>query len=90
MVKRKLVSIRLEILLISSQDRCMVCTECTTCKEISLGTPEWYSEVTYFKWKLVLVHIEIVLVLVKDRCTVCAECTLGMEIILGTPDGTPS
>ena len=63
MVKRKLLSIHLEIVLISSQDRCMVCTECTTCMEIALGTPEWYFEVMYVEWKLVLVHIEIVLVL---------------------------
>ena len=41
-VKRKLVSICLEIVLISSQDRCKVYTKCTTCMEITLGTPEWY------------------------------------------------
>jgi hypothetical protein len=28
----------LEIVLISTQDRCMVCTECITCLEIFLGT----------------------------------------------------
>ena len=88
-VKRKLVSICLEIVLISSQDRCKVCTECTTCMEITLGTPEWYSKVMYVKWKLVSVRFEIVLVLAQDRCTVCAECTSGMKIILGTPDHTP-
>ena len=58
-----------------AQDRCMVCTECTTCMEIALGTPEWYSKVTYVKWKIVSVRFEIVLVLAQDRCTVCAECT---------------
>ena len=68
MVKRKLVSIDLEIELISSQDRSTICTECTTCMEIALGTPEWYSKVMYVEWKLVLVHIEIVLVSAKDRC----------------------
>ena len=36
----KLVSIRLEILLISAQDRCPVCFECTMGKEIDLGTPD--------------------------------------------------
>ena len=75
----------LEIVLILSQDRCTVCTECTTCMEIALGTPEWYSEVMYVEWKLVLVRIEIVLVSAKDRCPVCAECTSGIEIALGTP-----
>ena len=57
----------LEIVLISSQDRCTVYTECTTCMEIALGTPEWYSEVMYVEWKFVLVRIEIVLVWAKDR-----------------------
>ena len=64
----------------------MVCAECTTCMEIALGTPKWYSLVMYVAWKLVLVRFEIVLVLAKDRCTVCAECTSGMEIALGTPE----
>ena len=77
--------IRLEILLISSQDRCTVCTECTTSMEIALGTPECYSEVMYVEWKLVLVRFKIVFVSAKDRCTVCAECNSGMEIALGTP-----
>ena len=84
MVKRKVILIRLEIVSISY--RCTVCTECTTCMEIALGTPEWYSEVMYVEWKLVSVCFEIVLVLAKDRCTVCAECNSGMEIALGTPE----
>ena len=82
----KLVSVHLEIVLISTHDRCMVCAECTPGKEIDLGTPEWYSKVMFVKWKLVSVRFEIVLVLAQDRCTVCAE---GMKIILGTPDHTP-
>ena len=57
----KLVSVRCEIVLVLVQDRCTVCTECTTCM-VALGTPEWYFEVMYVEWKLVLVHIEIVLV----------------------------
>ena len=40
LVKRKLVSIHLEIVLISAQDRCPVCAECTMGKEIDLGTPD--------------------------------------------------
>ena len=89
LVKRKLVSIHLEIVLISAQDRCTVCTECNTAVEIALGTPGCYSKVMYVKLKLVLVRFEILLVPTQDRCTICAECTSGMEIILGTPDGTP-
>jgi hypothetical protein len=38
-VKWKLVEVCLEIVLISVQDRCMVCAECTTNMEIILGTP---------------------------------------------------
>ena len=56
-----------------TQDRCTVCTECTTCMEIALGTPECYSEVMYVEWKLVLVRTEIVSVMAKDRCPVCAN-----------------
>ena len=62
LAKRKLVSVHLEIVLILSQDWCTVCPECTTCMEIALGTPEWYSEVMYVEWKLVLVRFEILLV----------------------------
>jgi hypothetical protein len=36
----KLVSVYLEIILISSQDRCTVCTECTIGSEIALSTLE--------------------------------------------------
>ena len=39
-VKWKLVSVHLEIVLISTQDRCMVCVECTTGMEIILGKPD--------------------------------------------------
>jgi hypothetical protein len=40
LVKSKLVLDHLEIELISTQYRCMVCTECTTGMEIFLGTPD--------------------------------------------------
>jgi hypothetical protein len=36
----ELVSVHLEIVFISAQDRCMVCAECTTGVEIILGTPD--------------------------------------------------
>ena len=69
----KLVLVRLEIVLISTHDRCTVCAERTM----------------LVKWKLLLVHLEIVLITTQDRCTVCVERTIGMEIISGTPDGSP-
>ena len=89
LVKRNLVSIHLEIVLISAQDRCTACTECNTDVEIALGTPGWYSKVMYVKLKLVLVRLGIVLVSTRDRCMVCAERTKSSEIILAAPDATP-
>jgi hypothetical protein len=35
-----LISVRLETLLVSVQDRCTVCTECTIGLEIILDTPD--------------------------------------------------
>ena len=40
LVKRKLVSIYLEIVLISAQDRCTVCSKYTMGMEIILGVPD--------------------------------------------------
>jgi hypothetical protein len=37
-VEWKLILVCLEIVLISTQDRCIVCAECTTGMEIILGT----------------------------------------------------
>jgi hypothetical protein len=39
-VKWKVVSIHLEIMLISTQDQCTVCVECTIGSEIILDTPD--------------------------------------------------
>ena len=39
-VKLKLVLVRLRIVLISAQDRCMVCAECTIGSEIILAAPD--------------------------------------------------
>jgi NAD-dependent dihydropyrimidine dehydrogenase PreA subunit len=77
---------QLEIVLISTQERCTVCAECAMGMEIALGTPDG---VTYVEWKLVSIRLGKVLVLVQDMCMVCAECTICLEIILDAPDGTP-
>jgi hypothetical protein len=81
-----LISVRLETVLVSVQDRCTVCAKRTIGSEIILdapiGTPR-------LKWKLNSVCLEIVLILTQDRCTVCAKHTTGSEIILDAPDGTP-
>ena len=39
-LKWKLISVHLEIVLVFTQDRCMVCAECTTGTEIGLDTPD--------------------------------------------------
>ena len=83
------MSVRLEEVLVSAQDRCMVCAECTSGMEIILGTPDGTPSLTVVKRKLISIHLEIVLVSTQDRCMVCAECTTSSEIILNASDGTP-
>jgi hypothetical protein len=39
-LKWNLISVHSETVLVSVQDRCIVYTECTTCSEIILDTPE--------------------------------------------------
>jgi hypothetical protein len=48
-----LVSFRLEIVLILTQDRCTVCTECTKGSKIILDAPDGNSQVTGLKWNLI-------------------------------------
>ena len=88
-MKWKLVSVRLEIVLISTQARCTVLHRTWNRLGSRFGCTRWNSKATWVKWKLILLRLEIVLILAQDRCTVCAECTMGMEIILAVPDGTP-
>jgi hypothetical protein len=80
----ELISVRLEIVLISAQDRCMVCAECTTGVEIILGTPVGTPRLRVSSGSSFWSVLEIVLILALDGCTVCARCTTGMEINLGT------
>ena len=85
-MKSKLISVHLEIVLISAQDRCMVCTECTMGMEIILGTPDGTPSLTLVNRKLISIRLEIVLISSQDRCMVCTECTTCVEIALGTPE----
>jgi hypothetical protein len=86
-VKRKLVSVRLDIVLVLMQDRCTVCTEHTIGLEIILDAPDillgdmGQAEAHFDPFKDSFNPVQ-------DRCTVCDECTTGMETALGTPDGT--
>ena len=81
------ILVRLEMVLVSVQDRCVVCAKRTIGSETILDAPM----VLLCDGAQVEAHfgpLEIVLVLTQDRCTVCAERTIGLEIILDTPDGT--
>jgi uncharacterized protein with PIN domain len=83
-----LILVRLEILLILTQDRCMVCAEYTIGLEIFFRCTERNSYVTWVIWNLVSVLLETEFVSLQDRCTVCAK-RLGSKIILDAPDGPP-
>jgi hypothetical protein len=83
-----LVSFCLEIVLILTQDRCMVCAERTIGSKNCPARPQWYS-VMWVMWNLFSFHLEIVLVSVRDRCMVCAKHTIDSEIILDAPDRPP-
>ena len=76
----KLVSVRLEIVLLLTQDRCTVCAERTIGLEIDCTHPmELLADVGHVE--SCLVRLEMVLVLVQDRCMVCAKHTIGSDII---------
>jgi hypothetical protein len=84
-----LVLVHLEIVLVSVQDSCTVCTEHKIGLEIIFERTQWNSLVMWVMWNLILVCFEIVLVSVQDMFIVCAMRTIGSERILDTPDGTP-
>ena len=87
-LNRKLVSVRLEIVLILTQDRYMVCAEHTIDSEIVLHAPDGKLLGDLGHVESCSVHLEMVLVLVQDRCTVCTKRTIGSDIILDALDGT--
>jgi CO dehydrogenase/acetyl-CoA synthase alpha subunit len=80
-----LVSVRLEIVLVSVQDRCMICAKRSI---VIFGRTRCNSMVTWVMWNLVLVRLEIVLVSVQDKCMVCTKHTIGSEIVLDALGGT--
>jgi hypothetical protein len=83
-----LVLVRLEMVLVSVQDRCTDSSKHTIGSGIILDeTMELLGDEA--QWMLVSVRLEIVVMLTQDRCMVCAECTIGSKIILHASDGTP-
>ena len=83
------VSVHLEMVLVSVQDRFMVCAKRTIGSENHFGCTRWDSEVTWVMWDLTCFSLETVLGSVQDMSTVCAKRTIGSETIIYTPDGTP-
>jgi hypothetical protein len=88
-LKRKLLSVHLDIVLILMQDRCTVCIDHTIGSENHFGCTRWNPKVTLVLSNLVLVHLEIVFVLVLGRCMICTKRTIGSVIVLTRSDGTP-
>jgi hypothetical protein len=84
----ELCSIRLEIVLILTQDRCAVCTEHTVGSQILWDAPNGIaSDMGRVEFRFG--PFGTVLVLVQERCTICTEHTIGIEIILDAHDRTP-
>jgi hypothetical protein len=83
-----LVSVRLEIVLVSVQDWCTVCAERTIGSKIILDAPiGTLGDVGHVKSHFD--PFEDVLVSVQVGCVVCAKGTTGSKIVLAAPDGTP-
>ena len=80
-----LLFVHLEIVLVSVQDRCMVCAKRTTGSETVFNAP---MVLLGDKCKLVSVCLEIVLIMTQDKCTLSAKRTVVSEIVLDAPDGT--
>ena len=84
----KLVLVRLEIVIILTQDNYTVCVERAIGSEIVWTHPMQLLGGVVM-WNLTSFHLETVLVSLQDRCMVCARCTIGLQIVLDAPDGTP-
>ena len=83
-----LISVRLETVLASVQNRSTVCAKRTIDSEINWTQPT----VPLGDVAQVEAHFGPFgdsANLDADRKTVCVECTIGFKIVLDTPDGTP-
>ena len=79
---------RLDTVLVSVQDRCMVCAKHTIGSEIILDAPVGTPRRRGSSGNSFAVRLEMVLIMTQDRCKVCTERTIGSEIVLDAPDGT--
>ena len=87
--KWKLVSVRLEIVLILTQDRCTVCAKRTIDSEIVLDAADGKLLGDLGHVESCSVQLEMVSVFVQDRCTVSTKRTKCSYIVLDAPNGTP-
>ena len=62
-----LISVHLETVLVSVEDRCTVCALWYRWLRNHFGCTQWYSYVMMLKWKLVSVYLKIVLMLTQRR-----------------------
>jgi hypothetical protein len=89
-VKWKLLSVRLDIVLISMQDWCTVCTERAMGSEIILGTPDGAPRyVCLVEGRFNSFRDSVNGNLDTDGCTVCIEHAVGSKIVMRAPNGTP-
>jgi hypothetical protein len=75
-----LVSVRLETVLVSEQDRCMVCAKLVHPMVLQVDEAQLVARFGLFEDSAIFT---------QDRCTVYSERTIGLEIIVDAPDGTP-
>jgi hypothetical protein len=80
-----LVSVHLETVLVSLQDRCIVCTKCRN----RFGHTRQFSKVMWAQVEARFDPFGDSTNIDEDRYTVCAERTIGFEIVLDAPDGMP-
>ena len=80
-------SVRLEMVLVLTYDRCMVCAK-RTIGQISFWTHPMQLLGDVGRVESRSVHLEMALVLTSDRCTVCAKHTIGSDIVFDTSDAT--
>jgi hypothetical protein len=74
-----LISICLETVLVSVQDRYTVLRRTYHRLRNRFGRIQWFSLVTRLKWKLDSVHLEIVLILTQDRSMLCIKRTQAQK-----------
>jgi hypothetical protein len=80
-----LISVHLEIVLVSVQDSYTVCAKRTICSEMFwMHTKELLGDMGHVESRFGLSGVSV-----QDRCMVCTNCTMGSKIILDALNGTP-